>query len=347
MELALREALKGGKAVFPNPMVGAVILDRNGNVVSTGHHACCGAPHAEREALSRAGDVSGFTMVVTLEPCCHHGRTPPCAEAIAEAGIARVVVGMVDPDTQVRGGGIEYLRARGIDVQVGLMEKAAEGINRVYIHHRKTGRSFLHLKMAGTLDGRSAAPDGTSRWITGAESRRRVHEYRRNSHGVLIGGKTAIADDPSLDARDVDCPGDEQPVRIIYTLEPLPGHLKVFNTPGRTIVASPERLEVPRSAENWTGMVTPVELLERTAGEGLGLVLCEGGGTLGASLLKLRLVDRLSIFTAPALLGSTGLPLLGDLGVGSIGGVIRLQDPVVTRTGEDILTEGEVVYRAD
>ena len=347
MEIALQEALKGGKLVFPNPRVGAVVINAGGNIVAAGHHTCCGAPHAERDALAKAGDVSGMTMVVTLEPCCHHGRTPPCVDAIVESGIRRVVAGMEDPDPQVSGRGIEYLRANGIEVETGLLEEQAKSLNAVYLHHRRTGRSFLHLKMAGSLDGRSAAADGSSRWITGSESRRRVHEYRREAHAVLVGGGTAMADNPMLTARGIECPDEMQPVRIVYTDAPLSPELKMFTTPGRTIVACSRPVPVPRPSEMWLGIDSPEELLKKAADEGLGLVLCEGGRTLAASFLRAGLVDRISIFTAPALLGESGVPLIGDIGVAAIDEMLRLQDVSVTRTGEDTLTEGRVVYRAD
>lgn len=347
MELALREARRGGKLVFPNPKVGAVIIDDSGRVVASGHHSCCGAPHAEREALASAGNVKGMTMVVTLEPCCHHGRTPPCVEAIEEAGLSRVVIGMEDPDPQVSGRGMEYLRSRGIEVETGLLFGEVKELNEVYLHHRRTGRSFLHLKMAGTLDGRSAATDGSSRWITGSESRKRVHEYRRSSHAILVGGNTALQDNPSLTARGVDCPDELQPARIIFTDRELPGDLHVFDLPGRTVVACDEPVTVPDGTELWDGMSSLEKLLTKTAEEGLGLVLCEGGGTLAASLIRAGLVDRFSIFTAPALLGAGGSPVIGDLGVASIDGMMRLEDVTVTRTGEDTLTEGRFVYRSD
>lgn len=347
MRRAIEVARAGGKRVFPNPLVGAVILDSSGNTVSEGYHACCGAPHAEQDALNRTGDVKGCTMVVTLEPCVHHGRTPPCVEAIVNAGIRRVVVGLVDPDPRVSGRGIEYLRSRGLEVETGPFEEEIRELNRTYLHHTATGRSFLHLKMAGTLDGRSAAADGTSRWITGGESRKRVHGFRKDAHAVLIGGKTAAADDPLLSVRAIDCSEEEQPVRIIYTDFELPAGLKLFNTPGRTVVATGSNISAPPSAELWTGICSPEDLLRKTAEEGLGLVLCEGGKTLAASLIVNGLVDRLSIFTAPALLGADGVPLLGTLNVKTIDGMLRLRNVEISRIGDDILTEGQIVHRAD
>ncbi len=347
MAVAMAEAGKGGKRVFPNPLVGAVILNSQGIVLSSGFHGFCGAPHAEREALGRIDSADGCTMVVTLEPCCHHGRTPPCTEAIIQAGIVRVVVAMKDPDPRMSGKGVRILRENGIEVETGLMESEAEELNSLYLHHLRTGRSFLHLKMAGTLDGRSAAADGSSRWITGPESRRRVHLYRKNAHAVLVGAGTAEKDDPSLTVRSVDCPNDQQPVRIILTDRELSQSLKVFRDGGRTVVASPFHIKVPDFVELWPDIHSLDELLIKTAAEGLGMVFCEGGGTLAASLVKAELVDRLSIFTAPALLGGSGLPLIGNTGSASIDDMIRLKNVTVERTGSDILTEGTIVHRAD
>lgn len=347
MRRAIDLAPGGGKKVFPNPGVGAVILSPQGEVVSEGFHAFYGGPHAERNALKNAGDVTGYTMVVTLEPCSHHGKTPPCAEAIADAGISRVIIGLKDPNPLVSGAGIEYLRSRGIEVEVGLFGDEVEKLNELYLHYISTGRSFLHLKMAGTLDGRSAAADGSSRWITGEESRKRVHEFRRDSHAILVGRGTAVADDPELTARNVHCADENQPVRIVLAHNAVPGCLRLFNSPGRAIVVTNEPCDLPESIEVWQGIETLQQLLIRTAEEGLGLILCEGGGSLAASLIKDHLVDRLSIFTAPSVLGRAGYPLLGDLGIGSISDIFRMEDVAVTRTGDDILTEGRIVYRTD
>ncbi len=347
MKRAMEIALGGGKKVFPNPLVGAVILSPEGEMVSEGFHEFYGGVHAERNALEKVGDVTGCTMVVTLEPCSHHGKTPPCADAITSSGVTRVVVGMEDPNPLVSGKGIELLRDSGIDVEVGLLEKEARKLNEVYLHYIATGRSFVHLKMAGTLDGRSAAADGSSRWITGPEARKRVHEYRRDSHAVLVGGGTAVADDPELTARDVKCSDENQPVRIVFSRRSLPEKLKLFSLPGRTVVATSGTESYPGAVEEWRDIQSPEQLLVKTAEHGLGLILCEGGGSLAASLLREHLVDRLSIFTAPALLGSTGIPLVGNLGVERIENILRMEDVTVTMIGNDILTEGRVVYRAD
>ncbi len=349
MERAITLAWGGGKKVFPNPRVGAVIISDDGKIISEGFHAFHGGAHAEKNALDNAGDisVSGCTMVVTLEPCSHFGKTPPCAVAIAEAGISRVVIGLEDPNPLVAGKGIEFLTSRGIQVETGLLSEEVKKLNEVYLHYIKTGRSFVHLKMAGTLDGRSAAADGSSRWITGEESRTRVHEFRRESHAVLIGGGTAVSDDPELTVRSVTCTEEEMPVRIVLSKRSLPKNLKMFNSSGRTIVVTDNRRDIPDSVEIWSGIESLNSLFTATAKAGLGLILCEGGSSLAASLLKEHLVDRLSIFTAPAVLGNKGFPLLADLNIDSIGNILRLKNVTVEKTGEDILTEGSVVYRID
>ncbi len=347
MERAIQLASKGGKKVFPNPNVGAVVLNSSGKVISEGYHAVYGGAHAEVNALKNAGDVNGCTMVVTLEPCCHFGKTPPCVDAIINSGINRVVVGLEDPNPVVAGNGIRYLRSKGIDVEVGLLQDKIKNLNDIYLHNLSSQRSFLHLKMATTLDGRVAAKDGSSRWITCEESRKKVHEFRHRAHAVLVGRGTAITDDPELTVRAVECRDEEQPVRIVLANKELPSTLKLFNSTGRTIIATSSERSFPEGIEVWRNIETLPELLKQTHVEGFGEILCEGGRTLATSLLKEQLVDSLSIFTAPALLGNTGLPLVGDLGIGSIDNILRMRNTVVTRIGDDILTEGQVVYRSN
>lgn len=347
MKRAIELASRAGKKVFPNPGVGAVILKPSGEVVSEGYHAIYGGPHAEVNALQNAGDVNGCTMVVTLEPCCHFGKTPPCVDAIVTAGIKRVVIGLEDPNPVVSGNGIKYLLAKNIDVEVGLFQDEVKRLNAIYLHNLSFQRSFLHLKMATTLDGRVAAKDGSSRWITSEESRARVHAFRHSAHAVLVGRVTAIMDDPELTVRAVKCADEDQPVRIILASKELPASLKLFNTKGRTVIATNSDISFPDGIEVWRETGSLHDLLKRTRAEGLGEVLCEGGRTLATSLLKEQLVDRLSIFTAPALLGDSGMPLINDLGIDSIDGILRLRNTVVTQIGEDTLTEGQVVYRSN
>jgi len=271
----------------------------------------------------------------------------PGVDAIVSSGIKRVVVGLKDPNPVVAGNGIKYLQSRGIDVVVGLMLDEIEKLNSVYLHNLSSQRSFLHLKMATTLDGRVAAADGSSRWITGEESRTRVHEYRKRAHAVLIGRGTAIADDPELTVRAAECTDEEQPVRIVLANNELPSTLKLFNSKGRTIIATNSERSFPAGVEVWRGIGTLLNLLTKTQTSGFGEVLCEGGRFLATSLLKEQLVDRLSIFTAPALLGNTGFPLMDDLGIDNINSILRMKNVTVTRIGEDTLTEGQIVYRSN
>lgn len=343
MDRALALAQSGWPEVFPNPMVGAVILDRDGAVIGEAHHECCGAPHAEIMAMdcARRG-LEGATLVVTLEPCAHQGRTPPCVDRIASSGIRRVVAAMTDPDPRVSGRGFEYLRSRGIEVVAGVREKEALELNRVWIHCLKTRRSFLHLKMAVSLDGRAAASDGSSRWITGPESRKRVRRMRGESHAVMVGSGTVLLDNPSLSH---DGPGSG-PVRIVVSGSPLPEELRVYSDHGRTITAVPGGSAwTPRGESIVFGDLA--DLLARTLSLGLGLVLCEGGPRLATALINEALVDRISVFTAPKLLGGGGVPLFHDLWITDVGSALSVEDVVSERLGGDTLVEGRLVYRSD
>ncbi len=343
MERALAIAGNGWPSVFPNPMVGAVILDGQGRIIGESHHECCGSSHAEIGAMNMAsGKLAGATLVVTLEPCAHQGRTPPCVETIVSSGVKRVVAAMVDPDPRVSGRGIAFLREHGVTVEVGILEAEARDLNRVWIHCMDTGRSFLHLKMAVSLDGRAAASDGSSRWITGERSRERVREMRRGAHAVMIGSGTARRDNPSLLAGG---PGPG-PARVIVTGNPLPEGLKVYSDGGRTITAMPEGCSwtPPGETIRFTDLCN---LLTRTRQMNLGLVLCEGGPSLATALVNEGLVDRLSMFTAPKLLGSGGLPVFHDLWVADIGSALSLEDTRTENLDGDTVVEGRLVYRVD
>jgi diaminohydroxyphosphoribosylaminopyrimidine deaminase/5-amino-6-(5-phosphoribosylamino)uracil reductase len=329
-------------------MVGAVVL-RDGEVVGEGHHACCGGPHAEIAALERAGvGARGATLVVTLEPCCHQGRTGPCTRAIVEAGVVRVLAAMADPDPRVAGGGFENLRAAGVKVEVGLLEDEARLLNRVYLHHVATGRSLVRLKLAVTLDGRVAAPDGSSRWITGSAARQRVHEYRAEADAVMIGAGTARTDDPSL------LPGRAR--IVVSSSAGLPTGLVLFDGRAPLFVAIPQGTPDPvpaglaaAGAVIWETQpagrgVDLSALLSRTAREGFGAILCEGGPRLAASLVAGGLADLASIFVAPAFLGSDGMPALPGLGKHGIADATRLTGVRHEVLGEDVLVEGEFVH---
>ncbi|MBD3370420.1 bifunctional diaminohydroxyphosphoribosylaminopyrimidine deaminase/5-amino-6-(5-phosphoribosylamino)uracil reductase RibD, partial [Candidatus Fermentibacteria bacterium] len=313
--VAMRRAMDLARSsegrTFPNPMVGAVILGSDGSIVGEGCHHMCGGPHAEIEALGDAGArTRGATMAVTLEPCSHTGRTGPCAPEIVSAGIARVVVAMVDPNPEVSGTGIEYLRKHGVEVEVGLLREEAESFNWLYLHYLEKGRSHLRLKLAVSMDGRIAAADGGSKWISGPEARREAHLMRAGSDAVLVGAGTLRADDPRLDARDVPVGPSGQPVRITVTSSGrLPTDRRFFDGSARSLVALPKGIKAEKveslknaGAEVWeldgTERGVSLEtLLIRTAGEGLGSILCEGGSRLATNLLLEGLVDRICMVT--------------------------------------------------
>ena len=344
----MRRALaRAAETVFtsPNPKVGAVLV-RDGAVVAEGSHHGAGTPHAEAAALDGT-DATGATLYVTLEPCMHHGNTPPCAPAVVEAGIARVVVAIEDPDPRVSGSGIAYLRAHGVEVDVGVLADEATELNDAYIHQRSTGRPLVTLKLALSLDGKMAARDGSSRWITGEESRRHVHDRRAAVDGVMVGAGTVIADDPQLTARDVTA--TRQPVRVVVdSTGEVPAASRIFDG-GDVIVmttiscphatktqwkeAGAEVVEVPHSPG---GGVDLRAVVENLAGRGWLEVYCEGGAAVATSLLRDDLVDRLDLYYAPILVGATGIGI-GDLGVGTIGAASRWTTMRTTTLGPDTL----------
>lgn len=332
----------------PNPRVGAVVVV-DGEIVGEGAHRGRGTPHAEIVALADADSPAGATVYVTLEPCSHHGRTPPCAPALVRAGVRRVVVALVDPDPRVAGRGIAALREAGVDVTVGVGAREAARANAPYLHQRSTGRSYLSLKLAQSMDGRIAAPDGSSRWITGAAARRRVHERRAQVDAVMVGAGTVIADDPQLTARSAGAV--RQPARVVVDAAGrVPPSARVFAAGARVLVATVEDcphdaqlawkeagaevLLLPRAAE---GVALP-PLLERLGAEGFLEVVCEGGARLATSLLRDDLVDRVELHLGPVLLGGAG-PALGDLGVDTMGAAPRWRTTRVERRGEDVVWE--------
>lgn len=363
MKKALKLAVYGKRNTFPNPMVGAVILDKDGNHAGDGFHRKCGAPHAEVVAISSAGDASsGGTMVVTLEPCCHQGQTGPCTDEIIRAGIARVVIAMTDPDPRVSGKGIKQLESAGVEVEAGLLSDEASAMNRVYLHYLETSRSWVTLKIALSLDGRTAAVDGSSKWISCEDSRELVHRKRASVQAIMTGAGTVRDDDPELTVRMADIPPGGQPVRIVVSSTGnFGGSRKIFRAPGKTIIAVPEG--VTDRLTEFSGMSgvevwefppdssTPgfnlVPLFERTADSGIGEILCEGGSGLSTQLMKDRLVQSVSIFTAPVILGGEGRPAFEQLGIDTIEDAVRLKNVSSSRSGSDFLTEGEIVYRLD
>lgn len=317
LELAASAALTS-----PNPRVGAVVV-RDGVVVGRGRHDGAGHPHAEAVAL-RGIDAGGATLYVNLEPCSHRGRTPPCAPAVVDAGIERVVAAMKDPDERVAGRGLDYLRAQGVDVTLGVLETDARHLNAAFIHHRRLGRPLVTLKLALSVDGRLTAPDGSSQWITGAEQRAAVHRRRAQVDAILVGAGTVLTDDPSLTAREVGA--TRQPARVVVDARGVVApDARTIAGPGEAIVATtagcPHELQTAYK-ERGADVVVLEEapegvdlraLLAHLGARGHLEVYCEGGAELGSSLLRAGLVARLELYYGPVVLG--GGRALEDLGV--------------------------------
>lgn len=331
MAHALRLAARGLGNVWPNPAVGCVLV-KDGIVVGRGWTQPGGRPHAEVRALDQAGPLAqGATAYVTLEPCAHHGHTPPCAEALIAARVARVVTALTDPDARVSGTGHQMLRAAGIAVTEGVCEAEATHLNAGFLKRVTRGLPFVTLKLAASLDGRTATATGESRWITGPESRRKVHALRLSHDAVMVGSGTALADDPDLTARDMGAV--RQPIRIV--LDRMLKHSPKSRL-GRTahehpiwLLHGPSAPDAARKAWEVTG-ATLIETTEATghlgltaalrtlADKGLTRILCEGGSTLAAALVKARLVDDLALFTGGTLIGAEGHPALGALLLGTL-----------------------------
>jgi len=318
MRLALAAAAGARLVAPPNPWVGCVIETVDGRRF-IGATEAPGLRHAEIVALDAAAaagaDVRGATVATTLEPCSHHGRTAPCTTALIEAGVARVVTALVDPDERVAGSGVRILREAGIEVVVGVGADAVAAPLGAALHHRRPGRPDVVLKLAATLDGRTAAPDGTSQWITGPEARARVHRLRAESGAVIVGAGTVRADDPSLTVRHVDGP---DPRRVVL------GH------------AAPDAKVQP--CTEWAGGLP--ELLEQLGSEDVLQVLVEGGAKVAASFHRERLVDRYVIHLAPALMGGDdGMSMLSGLGAPTIDQLWRGRVAALTQLGPDIEVE--------
>jgi diaminohydroxyphosphoribosylaminopyrimidine deaminase / 5-amino-6-(5-phosphoribosylamino)uracil reductase len=327
MAHALALAARGLGRTWPNPAVGCVIT-REGRILGRGWTQPGGRPHAERRALEQAGDARGATVYVTLEPCAHHGQTPPCAEALIAAGVARVVTSLTDPDPRVSGKGHAMLRAAGIPVTEGVLAEKARRLNAGFLKRVTTGLPFVTLKLATTIDGRIATASGESRWISGAQARRHVHTLRLSHDAVLVGSGTARADDPDLTARDLGA--THQPLRLL--LDRTLGHSPESRL-GATANLHPvwvlHALDAPAGAQQaWAatgarllpcaapdGRLDLTAALRTLASEGLTRILCEGGGTLAATLVADGLVDDIIHVSAGKLIGSDGTAALGPLGL--------------------------------
>ncbi|MGR3714841.1 MAG: bifunctional diaminohydroxyphosphoribosylaminopyrimidine deaminase/5-amino-6-(5-phosphoribosylamino)uracil reductase RibD [Shimia sp.] len=351
MALALAMGRRGQGLCWPNPAVGCVIV-KNGRVVGRGNTQPGGRPHAEPVALAQAGAAAaGSTVYVTLEPCAHYGQTPPCAEALIAAKVARVVVAVEDSDARVSGRGLAMLQAAGIEVVTGVMaDEAARDLHGFFLK-TDLGRPFLTLKLASTLDGRIATATGESRWITGSEARRAVHAMRMRHDAVMVGGGTARADDPSLTVRDMGL--RQQPVRVVVSRRL---DLPLMSALARTAKDIPVWIAHgadadPNLQKTWQDIgaellpcdlegahISPKSLLNALGVKGLTRVFCEGGGALAASLLAADVVDELITFSAGMVLGAEGHPAIGAMGVERLGEAPRFDLMSQRPVGQDVMS---------
>jgi len=353
MRQALRLAQRGRGHASPNPMVGAVIVS-GAEIVSAGYHRGPGTPHAEIIALERAGDKArGAVMYLTLEPCTHQGRTPPCAPAVCASGLARVVTASQDPNPRVAGAGIEALREAGIEVEVGLLREQENRLNEAYRKYITTGRPFVTLKLAMSLDGKIATRAGQSRWITGERARAVAHRMRADSDALLVGVATVIADDPLLTARHVRA--HRQPLRVIADSKArTPPGAKIIHAADRPPViavteqagdgcvralreAGAEVLVMPERA----GRVNLAALLDELGRREVASVLVEGGGEIAASIIEEGLADKLVVFMAPKIIGGADAPsAVAGCGAAAIEQAWPVRETRCRRLGEDFMIEG-------
>lgn len=356
MKKALRLAKKGLGRTSPNPVVGAVIV-RDGKIVASGYHKKAGGAHAEVEALADLEGEAGVrdVLYVTLEPCNHYGRTPPCTEAILQRGIKRVVVGMMDPNPDVTGGGCDFLAQRGVEIKTGVLESECRRLNEVFIKHATTGLPFVTAKSALTLDGWTATGTGHSRWVTNERSRRFVHHLRDRMDGLMVGIGTVLADDPSLTTRLGRGKGRDPARIIVDTRLRVPDNARVMthDSAAPTILAvgegaDAERIEIlkkngiiPLICPVKRGRIDLAALLAELGRMSMTSIMVEGGGILMGSMIREGLVDKFYLFLAPKLLGGDdGIPMASGPGSERMDQCLNLKDVRVRRFGNDILVRG-------
>ncbi len=354
MRRALALAQKARGRTSPNPMVGAVVV-RRGKVVGEGYHSRAGRPHAEVEALRRAGDnARSADLYVNVEPCCHFGRTPPCTDAIIQAGIKRVFVGMKDPDKRVSGKGLRALKARGIIFVSGILKKECMKLNESFVKVATTGMPFVIMKTAMSLDGKIAARSGDARWISGKSARNYVHKIRNYVDAIMVGTETILKDNPRLTCRLATSPA-RHPVRVILDRRNrIPLAANVFkNSRSQSViyVTGPDvssvrrktldarKVEVLNGKFGRNGFYMK-HLMKELACRDINSVLIEGGGELNASALRAGVVDRVVAFISPILIGGAKSPgFLGGRGVAKVNSAVKLKDFEVTKVGEDLMVE--------
>jgi len=350
--MACRLARKAAGRTSPNPMVGAVLV-RGGKIVGSGYHKFAGGDHAEIVALKQAGArAKGATLHITLEPCSHHGRTPPCAEALVRSGIKKVVAGMNDPNPLVAGRGFKILRRAGIEVQTGVCEAECRVLLEAFSKFITRGLPFVTLKLAATLDGKIAAASGDSQWISGPESRALVHRWRNEMDAVLVGAATVRADDPQLTCRIA---GGRDPYRVV-----LDGRLRISlaaqllrqKNPHKTIIATTAKAPAAKvraiealGAQVWRlpargNQVAWLPLLKKLAAQGIVSLLIEGGAAIAASALKQKIVDKVAFFYAPKIIGGDGRVMIDGLAIDKMARAIQLKRLDVRQSGNDFLMTG-------
>ncbi|HEX3032920.1 MAG TPA: bifunctional diaminohydroxyphosphoribosylaminopyrimidine deaminase/5-amino-6-(5-phosphoribosylamino)uracil reductase RibD [Bacillota bacterium] len=362
MRLALQLAAMGRGRTSPNPMVGAVVVKDN-QIIGEGYHQKAGTPHAEVHALKAAGkEAKGATIYVTLEPCSHHGRTPPCADAIIKAGITKVVAAMTDPNPMVAGRGLKKLEQAGIEVVCGVLEKEARRLNEVFLKYIVTRRPFVLMKAAMTLDGKIATHNGDSRWVTGESARTYVHQLRDEYDAILVGIGTVLSDNPALTTRLVDRSGHD-PVRIIVDSEgrlPLEAQVLTVKSDSPTVVAvtsraQAEKLQLLEAAgakilivnQRPDGRVDLAHLMELLGQRNISSVLIEGGAQINAAALEAGIVDKVAMFIAPKIIGGENAPgPVGGSGISRMHDALPLEDVRIQHFGRDIMIEGNITEGA-
>ncbi|KIN73166.1 bifunctional diaminohydroxyphosphoribosylaminopyrimidine deaminase/5-amino-6-(5-phosphoribosylamino)uracil reductase RibD [Sulfitobacter guttiformis] len=350
MALALSLGRRGWGKTWPNPAVGCVVVS-DGMIVGRGWTAPSGRPHAETEALAQAGSAAkGADVFVTLEPCAHHGRTPPCAQALIDAGVARVVIGVRDRDERVAGRGISMLRAAGVSVVTGVMEAEALQDHAGFFSRLEQGRPMVTLKLAASFDGRIATATGESQWITQGPARRLVHAMRNVHDAVMVGGGTVRADDPSLTVRDMGIV--QQPARIVISRRlDIPLSAKLAQTAADVPLILCHGADAPDAlVDAWTGMgavliscrtaggqLDMIDVMQKLGTHGLTRIFSEGGSEIAASLLRADLVDHLAGFTAGVVIGAEGLAGVGPTGLARLGQAPRFDLVETQVVGPDVL----------
>lgn len=357
MKRALKLGLKGIGFVNPNPLVGAVIV-KDGSIIGEGYHERYGGLHAEINAISRCTQSpEGATMFVTLEPCCHFGKTPPCCDALIKARISKVVCAMPDPHEVVAGKGFQRLRDAGIEVVCGVLEKEALQINEIFVKYITTKQPFTVLKSAMTLDGKTASTTGNSKWISGEKSRAHVHKLRHRMSAVMVGINTVIADDPELTAR---VKGGRNPIRIVIDSKlRIPIGAKALNAKAQTFIITgldADDVKARRLSDLgasiirfplFEGKIPLKSVMTELGNRGIDSVLIEGGGVLNSHALNEGIVDKIITFIAPKLIGGANAPTFFEgIGIADIENALKINFTNVSKTGEDIMLESYFIREA-